>query len=147
MCPHIYIVILKSTEVLRALTPLKMAKHEVFSIFSQWFARARVWVLGRCRVLGVLWCCHMKVLGKIGNANAHTHTHTPYTHTHKLVKFKILLWSKTKITAAVVFLHTTLYKKERKELSKIMHVWVRTVLCKTSIVTFLSLVVCGFQME
>ena len=63
----------------RSADPPKMVKHDVFGVFSQRFPRTRFWVLGRCRVLGVSWCFHMKVLGSISKANAHTHTHTP-TH-------------------------------------------------------------------
>ena len=56
-----------------------MVKHDVFGVFSQCFPRTRFWVLGRCRVLGVSWCCHMKVLGSISKANAYIHT---YIHTY-----------------------------------------------------------------
>ena len=49
-----------------------------------------------------------------------------YISTHTWVKFKILLWSESKIIACfVVFLHTALYKKETNEQGKIMHVYQR----------------------
>ena len=63
----------------RSADPPKMVKHDVFGVFSQRFPRTRFWVLGRCRVLGVSVCFHMKVLGSISKANAHTHTHTHKT--------------------------------------------------------------------
>ena len=47
-----------------------MVKHDVFGVFSQRFPRTRFWVLGRCRVLGVSVCFHVKVLGSISKANA-----------------------------------------------------------------------------
>ena len=59
----------------RSADPPKMVKHDVFGVFSRRFPRTRFWVLGRCRVLGVSWCFHMKVLGSISKANAPTHTH------------------------------------------------------------------------
>ena len=58
----------------RSADPPKMVKHDVSGVFSQRFSRTRFWVLGRCRVLGVSWCFHMKVLGSISKANAHPHT-------------------------------------------------------------------------
>ena len=57
----------------RSADPPKMVKHDVFGVFSQRFPRTRFWVLGRCRVLGVSWCFHMKVLGSINKANAWAH--------------------------------------------------------------------------
>ena len=54
----------------RSADPPKMVKHDVFGVFSQRFPRTRFWVLGRCRVLVVSVCFHMKVLGSISKANA-----------------------------------------------------------------------------
>ena len=49
------------------------------------------------------------------------------------MKFWILLWSKSQITACfVVFLHTALYKKETKQRDKIVRE-VRTASCKPSV--------------
>ena len=64
----------------RSADPPKMVKHDVFGVFSQRFPRTRFWVLGRCRVLGVSVCFHMKVLGSISKANAH---HYSKIHTTK----------------------------------------------------------------
>ena len=45
--------------------------------------------------------------------------------THTWLKFQILLYSKSKVTAGfVVFLHTAPYKKETKERGKVMRVYV-----------------------
>ena len=78
----------------RSADPPKMVKHDVFGVFSQRFPRTRFWVLGRCRVLGVSVCFHMKVLGSISKANAHppTPTHTPpptHTYTQKVKSYMI----------------------------------------------------------
>ena len=56
--------------------------------------------------------------------------------THTRVKFKIMLWSKSKIRAFFVgfFPHTALYKKETKERGKFMHVLVRAMSCKPSVI-------------
>ena len=64
----------------RSADPPKMVKHDVFGVFSQRFPRTRFWVLGRCRVLGVSVCFHMKVLGSISKANAPPPTPTHTTH-------------------------------------------------------------------
>ena len=82
-CVLMYIVRLEVHWGPRSADPPKMVKHDVFGVFSQCFPRTRFWVLGRCRVLGVSWCCHMRVLGSISKANAHTHTppHIPL-HPH-----------------------------------------------------------------
>ena len=60
--------------------------------------------------------------------------------THTYVKFKILFWSKSKVTVClVVFSHIALYKKETNERGKIMHVKVRTPSYKPSIVHYRSM--------
>ena len=54
--------------------------------------------------------------------------------THTQLKFQILLWSKSKVTAGfVAFLYTAPYKMETRRWGKIVCVKVHTALCKPSI--------------
>ena len=70
-----------------------MVKHDVFGVFSQRFPRTRFWVLGRCRVLGVLVCFHMKVLGSISKANAPTHIFFKFDKNTPLTKKYLKIYS------------------------------------------------------
>ena len=96
----------------RSADPPKMVKHDVFGVISQRFPRTRFWVLGRCRVLGVSVCFHVKVLGSISKANAPPHPPQNTPSLYYVVQVHHYVWISTRMFDFVSVVPSVTFSKD-----------------------------------